>query len=339
MGTDKDWATESRKIQFTGSSSFVITLPKNWCKRLGLTPGDRLSVTEQPDGSLQIRAGTQHEPEPKIAEIKIEAHSDPESLRRIFISKYLAGHQIFRFGSSQSIPMELRRAITSQAASLLGLEVIEETDKTIEVQDLLSPEELTVEKAIRRAHLVASSMYETALNALETKNRRMAEDVIDREPSVDRLYFLILRQLALALQNPTMLGDLGIKAVETMDYQMLAKSIERIADHAFRIGKTILETDLEVVEEETLSAIVQVGREANRMNSDAMRAFLAKDVQLANKAIATRKATEARIAQLNEKLIKRQGEGSVNLRIITDSIERISDYGANMAEIAIDRNR
>ncbi len=339
MGSEKGEVSESRRVQFTGSASFIVTLPKEWCKRVGLKRGDKLSVTEQPDGSLQVATSARTEPEPRVADIRIDAHSDPQSLMRIFISKYLAGYQLFRFSSAQSMPLELRRVITSQASGLIGLEVLEETDKTVEIQDLLSPEELTVEKAVRRAHLVASSMCETILNALETRNRRMAEDVIEREPSVDRLYFLILRQLTSALQNPGLLKNLGIKTVEAMDYQMLAKSIERIADHASRIGKMILETNMDMVEGEILQSLVQVGRQANGINRDAMKAFFTKDVQLANTAVGVKDGVESTLIPLNEKLIKRQGEGSVNLRIITDSIERIADYGANMAEIAIDRNR
>lgn len=191
----------------------------------------------------------------------------------------------------------------------------------MEVQDLPSPEELTVEKAARRAHLVASAMCETALNALETRNRRMAEDVVEREPSVDRLYFLILRQLTSALQNLSLLKNLGIEAVEAMDYQMLAKSIERIADHTSRIGKMTLKTNLDAVEDEILQALVKVGREANRVNRDAMKAFFTKDVGLANAAITARDKAELELTLLNERLIRRRGEESVNLRIITDSVE------------------
>ncbi len=39
----------SRKIQKLGSSSLVVTIPKNWALRLGLTSGDRVAVIDEGD--------------------------------------------------------------------------------------------------------------------------------------------------------------------------------------------------------------------------------------------------------------------------------------------------
>ena len=44
---------ETRKIQFTGNSSYIISLPKQWVKDLGLKRGDQIRVVR--DGSTALR--------------------------------------------------------------------------------------------------------------------------------------------------------------------------------------------------------------------------------------------------------------------------------------------
>ncbi|MCK5904749.1 MAG: AbrB/MazE/SpoVT family DNA-binding domain-containing protein, partial [Gammaproteobacteria bacterium] len=44
---------ETRKIQFTGKSTYIISLPKQWITELGLKQGDRVSVDRKGVSSLQ----------------------------------------------------------------------------------------------------------------------------------------------------------------------------------------------------------------------------------------------------------------------------------------------
>ena len=45
---------ETRKIQFTGKSTYIVSLPKQWITELGLKQGDRVSVDRKGVSSLQI---------------------------------------------------------------------------------------------------------------------------------------------------------------------------------------------------------------------------------------------------------------------------------------------
>ena len=48
---------ESRKIQFSGKSSYMLSLPKTWVKQMKLQRGDHVTVSIQTDASLLIVAG------------------------------------------------------------------------------------------------------------------------------------------------------------------------------------------------------------------------------------------------------------------------------------------
>jgi len=45
---------EARKVQITGKSTYMITLPKKWAVDVGLQPGSLVSITHRDDGSLLL---------------------------------------------------------------------------------------------------------------------------------------------------------------------------------------------------------------------------------------------------------------------------------------------
>ena len=47
--------TSIRKVQVTGGSSFMVTLPKDWATKVELKDKDHMLIQEQPDGSLVLR--------------------------------------------------------------------------------------------------------------------------------------------------------------------------------------------------------------------------------------------------------------------------------------------
>jgi len=53
---------EIRKVQFTGGSSYVITLPKEWIEREKIKKNDPIGVEIQPDGTLLVTKATAEEP-------------------------------------------------------------------------------------------------------------------------------------------------------------------------------------------------------------------------------------------------------------------------------------
>ena len=78
---------EYRKIQVTGDSTYIISLPKTWVKKNKLDKGDVLSVVEKGD-EVVLRLKDEKE---KEFEVKIQT-SDAEFLSRLLITKYIQGY-------------------------------------------------------------------------------------------------------------------------------------------------------------------------------------------------------------------------------------------------------
>ncbi len=45
---------ETRKIQFTGKSSYIVSLPKQWVMDLGLKQGDQIRMIRKDSSTLEI---------------------------------------------------------------------------------------------------------------------------------------------------------------------------------------------------------------------------------------------------------------------------------------------
>lgn len=45
---------EIRKIQFTGKSSYIVSLPKQWIMDLGLKQGDQIRMLRKDSSTLEI---------------------------------------------------------------------------------------------------------------------------------------------------------------------------------------------------------------------------------------------------------------------------------------------
>ena len=83
---DKD---QIRKIQFTGKSSYIVSLPKDWIRDQGIKRGDQVSVVRQGSSVLEIkpvnfgRRATQD-----TATLKITSNDDKHTITRKLISLF-----------------------------------------------------------------------------------------------------------------------------------------------------------------------------------------------------------------------------------------------------------
>ncbi|MBY9004209.1 MAG: phosphate uptake regulator PhoU, partial [Candidatus Lokiarchaeota archaeon] len=83
---------ENRKVQQTGGSSYIISLPKEWINEHNIKKGDSLSILSQPNGNLMItpHANSQEYIKEKI--IDIEKDTKPEYLFRLLVGVYIMGY-------------------------------------------------------------------------------------------------------------------------------------------------------------------------------------------------------------------------------------------------------
>ena len=130
------------------------------------------------------------------------------------MSIYLSGYNLInlksKIGRIQPIQREAVREIV-QRRSLIGTEIIADSSDIITIQVLLTLPELSVNTAVRRMFLIASSMHRDVIIALKEKNFEIANGVIRSDDEVDRFSLYILRNLVMATNNERILQEIGLK--------------------------------------------------------------------------------------------------------------------------------
>lgn len=298
----------TRKLQFTGGSTYTVSLPKKWVESLGLEKGDEVEFLGYPETAILKPAGKTK----ALGETKIVLGK--EILSRAILSRYLSGYGTIKIESASKIPSETKREIKKIIGRLLGLQIVEETAYEIAIQDILNPQELDLKKAVKRAYSIAASMQKDAVEALREKDRALAEEIIQRDEEVDRLYFLAVRQLRSALSNPA----LGITPVECLDYRLLVKSIEEMADSCCTIARKALETNRKY-DLSNISGIV------NEIHEKAVHAYFARDVKAADGL----RALEAKAAEIKD------ANTDPKLSPILDELLNIAQCGIDIGDLVI----
>ncbi|MEM2987984.1 MAG: AbrB/MazE/SpoVT family DNA-binding domain-containing protein, partial [Candidatus Bathyarchaeia archaeon] len=88
---------EVRRIQFTGKSTYIVSLPKKWVTSLGLKAGSQIIVSQQ-NSSLILTPKEMARPptRPVEATIKISGKDHPDMIARAIVSSYLVGYNYIK---------------------------------------------------------------------------------------------------------------------------------------------------------------------------------------------------------------------------------------------------
>jgi phosphate uptake regulator len=333
---------ETRKIQFTGRSTYIVSLPKRWVTSLGLKAGGQIIISQQNNSLILTPKETARPPlQPVEAVLTISDRDAPDTITRAIISLYLVGYNFIRVRTKEErISTEKRNAIKELTRrKLVGTEIISETPNEIRLQILVSYPELSVDNALRRMYVIASSMHNDAVQALRDMDKKLAEEVIQLDDEVDRLSLYIIRQLKAAVQNGRILRDIGLSSPrDCLGYRVIVKFVERIADHAAAIAENVLSLE-EKLDEAVFQRLYEMSTLAQNVFDDAIKSLFKKDFTLADQVVSRARA----VAGLEKEAVKeiqsktRQSD-ITSIRMIMESIRRTAEYASDIAEIVLNMN-
>ncbi len=326
---------EKRRVQMTGGSSYIITLPKEWVKERGIKKNDILSLIPQPDGSLLIAQEEWEEHRRKMVEIDVSRIDGSKLLFRMLVGAYIRGCPSMIVYAKSALSPELRETVRNFVKSTVGLEIIEEDEKRIEVKDLLSPSEMPFDRTIKRMHMLVKNMHEDAISGLLKGNREVLEAIGTRDTEIDRLYWLIAHQYNSTLGNRKMALKMGTSPEAGVYYFIMAKTIERVGDHAVRIADNslkILDTGLEGG---ILREIGKASDMALKIFTTSIDCWLRKDMMAANENINSVERLIAYCESIGDTMLRKNGKVAVYLGNILESIRRTGEYSTDISEMAI----
>ena len=333
---------ELRKLQFTGKSSFIVSLPKEWVRDHGLKQGDQVAVGRNGSSILEIRPMSISKPSHQEAVTIVISNNDNDaSILRKLIALYFLHYQTIHIRpKGDRITPSQRNTIRSAVKNILmGAELTSDSTEGITVQVLINLVGLSVDGAFKRMLHLAKSMQDDVLLALKEGNVELAQQVIDSDDDVDRFGFYIIRQLTIGIENEHMLEEMGFSSSrDCLGYRVIVKNIERLADHAERMAKDVIEFK-KPINEKTYDRLKELSDYTLKLIDDSCLAMFKQDTAGAEITISN----ISKIAKLEKKVFDtiksvKNVEEIYRIRKIIENLRRISEYASDIAEIVLNTN-
>ncbi|MFH1420561.1 MAG: hypothetical protein ABIG30_01180 [Candidatus Aenigmatarchaeota archaeon] len=200
-----------RKVIKQGHNTLTVTLPSQWVKRYGVTPGSEIEVCEQ-DKALMITT----ENGPSLSETTIDISGlSPELIWRFVSSAYRAGYneitvtglnghekrKIFSAFSYNTLDclkgedisaMSAIETIQALANRLIGMEVIDQKEKYCRLKELGETTYKEFDNALRRIFLLLKNESENITNGIDGK-KSCLKDIHILDTNIDRFEDFCLR--------------------------------------------------------------------------------------------------------------------------------------------------
>ncbi len=324
--------TFNRRLQVTGGSTLIVSLPKEWGEQFGLEKGDEVTMVALPTGPVMIIPS---DAALNDGVLELQENATLDVAVRSLISLYLAGYSTIRIKLDGAAPGILRGIKETARRWLAGVEVVDERLDGMVLNVVQLHRDLPPRQVITRMGTIAAGMVQDSLSLLSNPSRDEVQDLIDRDDEVDRFYHYMVRLTNLTIIDPRILQSLEVDEPQLLlGYTMVARSIERIADHATNVALLTLERNIDVDSFEefyrhTLACTMYFRRSVDTV--------LEPDAENSQKLIDEASDYLRELERLFVKTLERKVPvgSQVALRVLYDNVKRVVEYSTDIAEVAL----
>jgi phosphate uptake regulator len=184
-------------------------------------------------------------------------------------------------------------------------------------------------------HIIVDSMHRDAMAAYAGGDAALAQDVVDRDQDVDRLYWMTMKQHTLIQKDRGLADRLGVDIHDSLSLMLAARILERVGDHAEKIAQQAIATAGEPKTETVTGDMHALSERAVVVMARAIESLFLHDISAANPAIDEAESLAREGEELFPKLTGHGGKGTMSRTAVMDSILRTIMYSTDIAEIAI----
>lgn len=331
---------QTRRLQLSGGSTYVVSLPKVWVEDMNLKVGGHITITKNANQSLTLFTASNDQSNKKTgATIHTSQKDSVRSINRKIIAAYLGGYVFIKIKSRGiRIQPEHARAIRMLVrTTMIGTEIVETSSEAIIIQVLTRLPELSFETALKRMYMMAINMHREAIESISDVDVKHSQSIIKMDDEVDRFSLYMRRNLAMSIDDIKVLQDMGLKNTsDCLGYRTIISRIERIADHAVMIAKRVKFVDGQI-DLEILESIGTLSEQSLQVFQDAVVSLEKKDYHMAENVASK----VSRIIDQEKDIMLRVNDTAQNsgvIRFILEDIRRVAEYSEDIAEVAIDQN-
>ena len=338
---------ETRKVQKLGYSSVGISLPKDWAEMNGMKPGSIVTLAVEDDGSLRVRTGPAEGPPPLEAVVDADEWHGPEALTRMITGNYIVGRSTIRVRGREELSPGQLQEIHEAVRGLTGLTIVNQGPRFVTIENFAEPTRFPIDGLLRRLHYLTVRMENLALGVLTGSQEGNIEEVIRMEAEVDRLYWLVVRQLLLAAQSRTIAAKIGeTEPRHLLGDRVVAVMLENVGDlwEELARGSAALLRPRRRIPRDFAKTLARFKTGLEKVMELTMSAFFTDNLEKADEAIDAKESLEAEIKDFAERApgMKCDRSGPICrtctiLRAILKPLEHVTKYYGTIAQIVINR--
>jgi len=330
---------EPRRIQKVGYSTLSVSIPMNWAKKMSIKKGDIVFLSEDNDGALRIAPEPSKVEDTSVYVVNVDKCDNTKVLGRVMVANYVLGRNLIRVESSRRLMREQIESIREVTQRLLGIGIIEESDRHLLLQCSIDPKNFPIDTVIKRLYTITSIMFKETIDSLIDGDLELAKDAIAREYEADTIFWLIARLLASAQQSRLVSENIGITTpMDIIQQNIIAWYLEMVGDRLQAIASNIIKlnssrkgTDSELIERLSQMALISF-----TMFDKAVKSMLEKDVKVASDAVDLYEAVEIEEEKLLEEFQAVHSELAPLFNMIAWEFKIIAEHSTAIAEISID---
>ncbi|MHA2363481.1 MAG: PhoU domain-containing protein [Candidatus Hodarchaeales archaeon] len=230
--------------------SYNITLPKWWCEENNIRGGKLIDmiIDEIGAGTILLSIPNKKHELAQEYQLKLEDHNPQSILKtaRSVLGAYLDGYDyiiITGIPKDDDKKLLLRQSIRKLSEKLFGSETIENNENfIIEISSEIKSPILLIKDMFNKSIY----MFKDSITAYLKNNKKIAQDIIERDDEVDKLYFRLVRTLKILIRDPISIissfKDEEFNLMDTIDYRMIASYLEKLGDYAENIAEIVINT-------------------------------------------------------------------------------------------------
>ena len=324
-------------MQVTGKSTYVVSLPKKWVNRVNIKNGDSVALFPLADGTLLLNPKINDSAQRLAKEAINTDRYDEDQLFRMFIGAYLAGYDLIEFRSQNEMTIALKQSIRKLSQFVIGTQIIEETKNTVVLKDMLDSSDYSMSKGVRRMQIIARDMHMEAMRSLVENNPARADDVVRNDDEVDKLYWMIVKQHNLVLRDVFFAEKMNLTPQEALGYLLVARSVERVADHAVKLAinaKSVKSTH------QIVPSLTEMSKNVIELFENAMNTFSKNNFDNAYNVINESELLGLKIKKMKHDILTLDEDHAslVGIAYIIESLDRTRSYSEDIAETAINHH-
>ncbi len=235
--------------------------------------------------------------------------------------------------------MAQQTAIRNVVKSLY-MRIISSNASSVVLQTLMNESMADIFSGIDRMHLITLSMCNDVVRAMKEWDHELARSVISLEEDVDQFMFFLLRLIRSAAIDPSLATKLGVDMLDCLDLQTLVDLIERVADNVYKTADSVIQLEgyKDVIPAALWGTLLQTTESSFKAYENAIEVFKSSSVEECGLIIDQ----QYELSKLARSItpfpdVKVSEPFFYPLFVIRDSVLRIGDYAADIAEVTIDK--